>query len=838
MLKDYAKTSPVTFFSLPIIIMGLLVLSYFLYSTLLNQQIESRTEFLSRQVEISIDKLDQLVKEFEDEVPFIAEVDNFGQVFDLESVNAGKLRYRIKNLSKRYGEFIDTLFIYDKSRIYFVAVDERGGVEEGFNSLKFTKYPLQFANQPKIIHIEGNKSLAIIPTTLIKDGNPVYLAALINVFELIQSESELQFIGDYGYKIIFSENMGFRVAHEGKEVEYEFGLRKKHRLMIINDLLKHKKGNLIHSASKPTNVFLTVYYPFELFSERYGLIFAVTDKGFIAPIRSKLQIIFISFFGIIALVIVVFVINLRDIARNTDELENSREGLSRALTILEEQQETSRDGLIVADENFCVVSFNKKFASMFAFKHNPLKGSGAGIYLDSIYELGSDQKRMLELKEQIRTNSEIEVQEEMPMSDGKIIDFYSSAIIDETGQNFGRIWAFRDITDRKLELQEIQLSKEKALEGAREKENFLSTMSHEIRTPLNSIVGFANLLLQEDPREEQKEQLVPLKYSADSLLILINDILDLTKIESGGIQFESIPFNLNEKLRITQQVFSQGAKEKGISINLNLDENISKTHLGDYNRLNQITYNIVSNAIKFTSEGSIEIGNKLQSNTEGKETIRIWVKDSGIGIEKDKHELIFNNFSQADSKTTREYGGTGLGLAITKMLVELQGGKIWIESELGKGATFYFEMDFLISDKEEDTEENNIQIDNLNGLRTLLVEDNPFNQKVANKFLTRWGANSTVVDSGEECLIKIQTKEFDVVLMDLQMPEMDGYETAKSIRAIDDPYFKDVKIIAMSADALGDVKERVDSAGMDDYVSKPFDPDRLLSLLAGFKKKV
>lgn len=836
MLKDYAKTSPVTFFSLPIIIMGLLILSYFLYSTLLNQQIESRTEFLGRQVEISIDKIDELVKEFEVEVPFIAEVDDFEQVFNLESVNAGKLRYRIKNLSKRYGEFIDSLFIYDKNRLYFVAVDDKGNVEEGFDSLKFTSYPLQFANQPKIIHIEGNKSLAIIPIKLLGEGEPVYLAVLINVFELIKSESELQFIGNYGYKIVFSENMGFHVAHEGKQVEYEFGLRKKHRLRIINDLLEHKKGNLIHSATKPNNVFLTVYYPFELFSERYGLIFAVTDKGFIAPIRSKLQIIFISFFGIIALVIVVFVINLRDIARNTDELENSREGLSRALTILEEQQETSRDGLIVADENFSVVSFNKKFESMFRFEHKPLKGSDAGIYLDAICELGSNEIRMKELKDLIRTNSEIEVQEEMHFKDGKIFDFYSSAIIDETGQNFGRIWAFRDITDRKLEIQELQLAKEKALEGAKEKENFLSTMSHEIRTPLNSIVGFTNLLLQEDPSEEQKEQLIPLKYSADSLFSLINDILDLTKIESGGIQFEKIPFNLKEKLIKAQQVFSQGAKEKGISIELNLDDCISKNYLGDYNRLNQIIYNIVSNALKFTSKGSIEIGCKFQSKTDDSEKIRIWVKDSGIGIEKHKQELIFNNFSQADSNTTREYGGTGLGLAITKLLVELQGGKIWIESEFGKGATFFVEMDFLVSDKEIKVEQKNVEQENLDGLNVLLVEDNPFNQKVANKFLSRWGATTTVVDSGEDSLKEIQSKLFDVVLMDLQMPGMDGYETTRTIRAIDDLYFKNVKIIAMSADALGDVKEKVDAAGMDGYVSKPFDPNQLLNLLAAFKK--
>ena len=835
MLKDYAKTSLVTFFALPIIIIGLLILSYFLYSTLLTQQIESRTEFLDRQVEISIDKIDELVKEFSDEIPFIAEIDDFEQVFDLESVNAGNLRYRIKNISKRYGDFIDTLFIYDKNRIYFVATDENGVVEEGFDSLKYTDYPLQFSNKPKIVHVKGNKSLAIIPTNVLDKGKPVYLAALINVFDLIKAESKHQYIGDYGYKIIFSENMGFRVAHEGSSVEYEFGLQKNHRLRIINKLLEHKKGNLIHPASGQGNVFLTVYYPFELFEERYGLIFAVTDKGFIAPIRAKLQIIFISFFGIITIVIVVFVINVRDVARNTDELENSREGLARALTILEEQQETSRDGLIVADENFLVVSYNKRFANMFEFKQKPVKGSQVDVYLDFICELGLNHNRILEIKELIKINSAAEIQEEMQMSDGKTYDFYSSPVIDENAQNFGRIWAFRDITLRKKEIEELHLAKEKALDGAKEKENFLSTMSHEIRTPLNSIVGFANLLLHEDPSEEQKEQLLPLKYSADSLLSLINDILDLTKIESGGIQFEKIPFNLNEKLTKAQQVFSQHAKEKDIEITLSLDQSLAKRYLGDYNRLNQITYNIISNAIKFTTAGSIEVGSKLTSKTAEKEKVVIWIKDSGIGIEKNKQELVFNNFSQADSNTTREYGGTGLGLAITKMLVELQGGKIWIDSELGKGATFFIELDFTVTDQEIKVDNTVVTDKNLNNLNVLLVEDNPFNQKVASKFLSRWGATTVVTDSGEESLEEIKNKNFDVVLMDLQMPGMDGYETARAIRTMDGSYFKNLKIIAMSADALGDVKEKVNNAGMDGYMSKPFDPDQLLSLLAEFK---
>ncbi|MBD81154.1 MAG: hypothetical protein CL840_19710 [Crocinitomicaceae bacterium] len=836
MLRDFAKTSPVTFFSLPIIIIGLLILSYFLYSTLLTQQIEARSKYLDRQVEISIDKIDQLIREFNNEIPFIAEIDDFGQVFDLESENAKKLRYRIQNLSKRYGEFVDTLFIYDESQIYFVDVDEHENAEEGYLPLANSSYPLQFSTSPKIVHLKGNKSLAIIPTSSPEDTNKVYLAALINVFNLIKSESKHQFIGDHGYKVVFSENMGFRIAHQGEQVDSDFGLIRKHRQRIVNDLLEHQKGELIHSGSNRANVFLTIYHPIEIFSERYGLIFSVSDKDFIEPVRSKLQIIFISFFAIITLVIVVFVINLRDISRNTDELEKSREGLARALTILEEQQETSRDGLIVADEDFRIISFNKRFANMVEFDEKLIKGADSRLYLDSVCKMLEDPAMANELKGLIRMNSVTEVQEEIHLNSGKIYDFYSSAIVDETGHNFGRIWAFRDITDRKNEIAELKRAKERALEGAKEKENFLSTMSHEIRTPLNSIVGFANLLLEENPREEQKEQLLPLKYSADSLLSLINDILDLTKIESGGIQFEKIPFRLNEKLQRAHEVFAQSAKDKGITINLKVDDTISSHFLGDYNRLNQIIYNILSNAVKFTSKGSVEIGSKLENSDGNKETVLIWFKDTGIGIEASKQELIFKNFSQADSKTTREYGGTGLGLAITRMLVELQGGKIWLESEKGKGSTFYIRLTFETTEKPIEVLNENADLANLDGLKILLVEDNPINQKVAHKFLTRWGADVVVVDSGEDSLNIVREKNVDAVLMDLQMPEMDGYETSRTIRSMDGSYFKSLKIIAMSADALGDVKEKVNQAGMDGYISKPFDPNQLLSILANVKK--
>ena len=339
MLKDFAKTSPVTFFALPIIIIGLLVLSYFLYSTLLNQQIDARSQYLSRQVEICIEHINGQIAEFEQEIPNLSQIDDFDQVFDPDPQQSAKLRYRIKRLAKRYSHFVDTLFVYNKTTLYFITVNSKGEVEEGFDSLRYIDMPLQFSKQPKIVHIEGTKSLAIMPTDLQNTDNPVYVASLFNVFHLIESHSKLQYIGDHGYKFVFSENSGFSLAEQGDKVDFEFSLLKQHRQRVINNLLEHKKGNLIHPASNQGHVFLTVYEPFEVFAERFGLLFSVSEKDFISPIRTRLQIIFLSFFIIIGVIIVVFVINLRDISRNNEEIEASRENLAKTLTMFEAQLE-------------------------------------------------------------------------------------------------------------------------------------------------------------------------------------------------------------------------------------------------------------------------------------------------------------------------------------------------------------------------------------------------------------------------------------------------------------------------------------------------------------------
>lgn len=964
MLKDFAKTSPVTFFALPIIIIGMLVLSYFLYSTLINNQVESREQYLNKQLALSIDQLNNQVSDFKEEVPTLADLDDFSQIFGSDSITSGKLRLRLRRAVQRFASFIDTVYLYDQEQFYGIGVNSKGVIKERFGTLDNSNLPLQFISKAKIIHLHSSKLLLMTPLNE-SEEHPLYIGGVIDVIEMINKEASAQFIGEHSAKVIFTENLGFKTIQKGSTYDGTFKLFKSNKQKIINDLLESNIGYLIHRIPHSPKVFLTTYRPFSIFEQRFGLLFSVSEDDFVGPIKLKLQVIFLSFFIMIGVILVVFVTSLKDITLKTEELSLSKEALSRgldqqrllleygdtfsytidkngavsyvsdnlesitsyasdewanhrheylaktrsnekintlintksgeksfelsysiefvkkdgkhlvlefrerpffneesvfesmvgvakdvtlsrsrrnelkrALSILKFQQEASIDGILVTDENFNVVSSNAQLLKLFSLKEQPIEGVSALPILDEICTFGKDDC-IVSVKSRVLDNARIELREELELKDGRFYDLYSAPIKENEQVLFGRIWTFRDITERKKEVEQLKIANEKAREGAIEKENFLSTMSHEIRTPLNSIVGFANLLLQENPREDQKEQIVPLKYSADSLLGLINDILDLTKIESGNIHFEKIPFNPNEKMSRAQKVFSQNAREHNVDIQLTLDDHIPEYVLGDYNRLNQIIYNLMSNAIKFTERGTVELGTKLKSNTETTALIQFWVKDTGIGIAEENHEHIFESFTQADSNTTREFGGTGLGLAITKKLVELQGGKIELISALNEGSTFFFELEFekTSSHLEQDEEPSITAVSSdLKGLKVLVVEDNPFNQKVVEKFLSKWHATITLASSGEEALEVIKTKAFDTVLMDLQMPGMDGYETARSIRTMSDPYFKTLHIIAMSADALGDVKEKVAIAGMNGYISKPFDPNQLLDLLAGLSR--
>jgi Signal transduction histidine kinase len=370
-----------------------------------------------------------------------------------------------------------------------------------------------------------------------------------------------------------------------------------------------------------------------------------------------------------------------------------------------------------------------------------------------------------------------------------------------------------------------------AQEGLRAKSEFLSTMSHEIRTPLNVVIGMAHLLLRNEPRKDQEKNLNVLLFSANNLLGIVNDILDYNKMEAGKINFERVPMDIAGIARNIINGLESKATEKKISLTLEADDRLTRKVMGDPTRTSQVIYNLVHNAIKFTEDGSVTLQVITETISDTHATITVRVVDTGIGIPPEKQQLIFERFTQADSSTSRSYGGTGLGLAISKRILELQDVPLRLESETGKGSVFYFTQTFTLSQEPVNTEEPVLKAPTneklLEGVSILVVEDNPFNVMVAQSLLERSGAVIDVASNGEEALAKVAPGKYKLILMDLNMPVMDGFEATRQLRA------RGVRlpIIALTASLPSEVEADVQRAGLTGIVVKPFNPDELFRVI-------
>lgn len=358
------------------------------------------------------------------------------------------------------------------------------------------------------------------------------------------------------------------------------------------------------------------------------------------------------------------------------------------------------------------------------------------------------------------------------------------------------------------------------------KSDFLSTISHEIRTPLNGIIGMTHLLLDESPREDQLQYLKTIKFSSDNLMLLINDILDYSKIEAGMIKPEEIQFNLDELLSHMKKVNHQIAEDKSIQLKLRKDDDIPKLVIGDPLRLSQILNNLISNAIKFTKEGSVTIEAELLSKQEKSANILFSVKDTGIGIDADKHQIIFERFQQADTSISRNFGGTGLGLSISKKLLKLMGSDIQLKSELNVGSDFSFELELKLPKSKNQEKIFNNNFEPFTHGKILLVDDNMVNIMIAKKLFEKWQLKVTTAQSGVEALKKVQLEDFDIIFMDLFMPELDGYQTTMEIRKLGGK-FTDLPIIALSSSVYSFVEKSLRDASLTDFISKPFNPEQL-----------
>jgi len=405
-------------------------------------------------------------------------------------------------------------------------------------------------------------------------------------------------------------------------------------------------------------------------------------------------------------------------------------------------------------------------------------------------------------------------------------------IINELGEVTGVAIFSQDVTENKKFEYELLEARNAAIAAAKTKSEFLSNMSHEIRTPMNAIIGLSELLLEEGYTGTTLENLKSIKYSADNLLVIINDILDFSKIEAGKITFESIDFDIRHRMSELKRTFDYHFHEKGLGYEVTVEDEVPPALIGDPYRLNQILFNLVGNALKFTANGKVTVHVTLEQHAGAIMYVRFDVKDTGIGIPKDKQDTIFESFTQANADTTRKYGGTGLGLAITKNLTLLQGGSIDVQSEVGKGTRFSVIIPYSIGHKKI-IEDNPVNINNiahdLSKVNILLVEDNAMNQYVAKQFFKKWNNNVLVANNGSEAIEFLkQHDNIDIVLMDLQMPEMSGFQAAEIIRA-DRGKIKNtsIPIIALSADAFMETKRKVLEAGMNDFVTKPFKPEEL-----------
>jgi len=442
---------------------------------------------------------------------------------------------------------------------------------------------------------------------------------------------------------------------------------------------------------------------------------------------------------------------------------------------------------------------------------------------------------------------------------GKLTDvlFNGSVYKDEDGNIDGIVIVARDVTEQKriatelteaivyaematMIAEEAKTKAEKATliaeDAVKSKQLFLSNMSHEIRTPMNAIIGFTKVLLKTELSEKQKEYLKAIKISGDALIVLINDILDLAKVDAGKMTFEKIPFKMSLSIPAMLHLFEIKIQEKNLKLIKEYDTNIPEVLVGDPVRLHQVILNLLSNAVKFTSKGKITFSIRLVDEDKKKVTIEFAVTDTGIGIHEDKIDKIFENFQQGTSGTSRLFGGTGLGLAIVKKLVESQGGSIHVTSKINEGSTFSFTLSFQKTKAKADFEPEITELDaDIANIKVLVVEDIPLNQLLMKTLLDDFGFECDIASNGKIAIEKMQNKSHDIILMDLQMPEMNGFEATEYIR---NKMKSNIPIIALTADVTTVDMDKCKAVGMNDYIAKPVDERLLYSKMVGLVKKI
>ena len=485
----------------------------------------------------------------------------------------------------------------------------------------------------------------------------------------------------------------------------------------------------------------------------------------------------------------------------------------------------SAAGVLVRDGVERVIWMNEALEQLLGWQLHELKGL---VLTDQFYGKKTNLEQIKIAKQAVLQKKPYEIEAALYSKTGKLVwlSIYNNPLLDDQGNVSRQLSIMTDITLRKNAEQELIRTREEAVQLGRAKETFISVMSHEIRTPINAIIGMSRILLEENPAPAQLDHLNILKFSSENLLKLVNDVLDFTKMETGNMQLESAPVNLKELATQTLHTLSFKLENKKFDLNLVLDPLIPEVVMADSTRLYQILINLLGNAIKFTEQGEVKLSIQLeQENTEAA-LISFCVSDTGIGIQQDKLQSIFEAYTQASTDTTRKYGGTGLGLTVTKKLIELHQSTIEVKSEYGKGSQFCFKINFEKAASQIQKPVNTFSYKPLVA-NVLVADDNQINRMLAKKILVKWGIEADFAATGIEAYEMAMVKDYDLILMDLHMPVMDGLEATKMIRKQPQEKYKSIPIIALTGSEFGLDLENLHQEGLTDHFLKPYTPEGL-----------
>lgn len=521
---------------------------------------------------------------------------------------------------------------------------------------------------------------------------------------------------------------------------------------------------------------------------------------------------------------------IKNIEINTDELRQLTNQLKLKNLQLSLQEEKFRNiienmnlGILEVDNNDIIQYANNTFSAISGFSLEELKGKNA----HKLFTKKSDEKIIKEiLNERIKGETgNYEVTVYTKSGDERIWFISGAPNYNDRGEIIGSIGVHLDITERKKLEKALEKARDKAQEASKTKELFLANMSHEIRTPLNIILGMTRLIKKENLNERLVEYVNHSQYAANHLLAIINDILDISKIEFGEMKLQLNPFNLYSLSNAIESIFTPNAEEKGLNFNYSISDNISNTLIGDDLRVRQVLINLIGNSIKFTDTGYVSLNVILLKENEETQTISFEIKDSGIGMSEEFINHIFDKFSQEANKANRKYAGTGLGMAICRDLLALMNSQLKIESFRGRGTTISFDIEFKKSINNSSlplTKISNLELNNISSKKVLLVEDNKINRLIAGKSLEILGCTFEEAINGIEAIEILKNQSFDLILMDIQMPDMDGVEATKIIR-------QEMKIttpiVALTANVFKQDLDSYIAVGMNDFIIKPFDEE-------------